>query len=69
MFIKLSFPSEFNVTHTGNHWFNKDKSMELLKHILMPYINIVQNELSLRSTTEWVLIADVFKEKRTEPVK
>ena len=66
---KVYFPSEFNVTYIGNHWFNEDKSMELVKHILIAYINTVRNELSLRSTKEWVLITDVFKGQRIESVK
>ena len=44
-----------------NHWSNEDKAMELVKHCLIPYKKKVQEELGLRSTRAWFLIADIFK--------
>ena len=58
-----------NVTHSENHWSNEDKAKELFNNILIPYVKRVRGELNLRSTKEWVLIADVFKGQWTEAVK
>ena len=44
-----------------NHWTNEDKAMELVKHSLTPYIKEIREELGLRSTKEYILIADVLK--------
>lgn len=66
---KFNFPKEFNVTHSENHWSNEDKAIELVNHILIPYVKKVREEFGLRLTKEWVLIADVFKAQWTDAVK
>ena len=66
---KFNFPKELNVTHSENHWSNEDKAIELVNHILIPYVKKVREEFGLRLTKEWVLIADVFKAQWIDAVK
>lgn len=66
---KFHFPKEFHITHTDNHWSNEKKAMELINHIIIPYMKKIRVELGLRTTKEWVLVADVFKAHWTDAVK
>lgn len=66
---KFKFPVEFNITHSDNHWSNEEKSIELMMKVFVPYVRSKKEELGLRSTKKWFLIADVFKAQWTEKVK
>ena len=66
---KFNFPKEFHITHTENHWSNEKKAMELINHVLIPYVKQIREELGFRTTKEWVLVADVFKAHWTDAVK
>ena len=66
---KFNFPEEFNITHTLNQWSNEEKSIELIMKVLVPYVKSKKEELGLRPTNNWLLIADVFKAQWTEKVK
>ena len=60
---KFNFPKEFHVTQTQNHW-----AFDMLKPILIPYIDRKRKELDLEGTP-WLLISDVFKAQWTDNVK
>lgn len=62
------FPHEFHVTQNENHWANEDTSVDLLKKILIPYVQKTREKLSLPNDQPWLLIADVFKGQWTEAV-
>ena len=66
---KFKFPEEFNITHPANHWPNKEKAIELIEKVLLPYVRNKKEELDLRPTKKWLLINDVFKGQWTDNVK
>ena len=47
-----NFPEEFNITHGVNHWSNKEKAIELIEEVLLPYVKKKKEELGLHSTKE-----------------
>jgi len=63
-----NFPKEFHITQTPNHWANENKSIPMLKEILIPYIEAKRKGLDLPDKP-WLLISDVFKGQWTEIVK
>ena len=65
---KFKFPDEFNITYSVNHWSNEEKAIELTEKVLLPYVRNKKEELDLRSTKKWVLIADMFKGQWTVKV-
>ena len=58
---RFNFPTEFHVTHNDNHWANEETSIQILKKIIIPYIEKTREDLSLPKTQPWLLICDVFK--------
>ena len=66
---KFKFQEEFNITHSVDHWSNEEKTIELIEKVLLPYVKIKKEELDLRSTKKWLLIADVFKGQWKDKVK
>ena len=66
---KFKFPEGFNITHHVNHWSNKEKAIELIEKVLLYYVRNKKEELELRLTKKWLLIADVFKGQWTDKVK
>ena len=66
---KYDFPKELNISHSDNHWSNTKLSMELVKTVLLSYVNRVKEEKNVRSSKEWLLLADVFKAQWTDDVK
>ena len=43
--------------------------MELVNHVLIPYVKLIREELGFHTTKEWVLVTDVFKAHWTDAVK
>ena len=66
---KYNFPEGFHVTHSSNHWANEETSIDLLKEIIIPYIETTCEELGLDKDFPWVLICDIFKGQWTDLVK
>ena len=64
-----TFPKEFHITHTENHWSIEEKCKEFVLKILMPYVEKIREELQLRKNQEWLLLADFFKGQWTEEEK
>jgi len=63
-----SFPSEFHVTQTPNHWADENTSIDMIEQILIPYVKRKREELKAPNKP-WLLICDVFKGQWTDAVK
>ena len=48
-------------TESVNHWSNGEKATKLIEKVLLPYVKNRREELDLRLTKKWLLIADLFK--------
>lgn len=57
---KFSFPTEFDVWHTPNHWANEDTTIQLIKRIILPYIKAVRAKCNTPDQAALVIF-DVFK--------
>ena len=64
---KYNFPNEFHVTQAPNHWVDEKTSIEMIKKIIIPYIERTWEELNVPNKP-WLLIC-VFKGQWTETVK
>ena len=65
----ISFPDNFNLTFTPNHWSSEDKVMEPLEKVVFPFIVEKRKELSLPDGQKAILVVDVFKGQKTERVQ
>ena len=43
----ITFPENFNLTFTPNHWSNEDKVIEHLEKVVFPFVVEKRKELSL----------------------
>ena len=65
---KVKFPESFHITHSQNHWSNKDIVMEYLKKIIFPYIKSKRQALKQPENAKTFLIFDVFEVRTTSAV-
>ena len=57
----IEFPSGFDVTHSFNHWSNKQLVIQHIREVILPYVDKIKEELSLTEDLKNLLIYDVFK--------
>ena len=65
---KVEFPKGFDITHSPNHWANKEIVMSLLKKIVFRFVNKKRESLSLSKDAKALLIFYVFKGQTTPTV-
>ena len=65
---RYSFPDDWHVTCTPNHWSNEDTMKEYIECIIIPYVDHKRKELELSSDQPALAIFDVFKGQQTENV-
>lgn len=58
---KYDFPPDFNVTFSANHWSNTEKSAELFKTVIFPYLKQVKSNLKYPKEQMSLIIMDTFK--------
>ena len=63
---KFKFPESFDVNHSENHWWNKEKA---ISKIILQYVTETRERLAMPAQTPWLLISDVFKGQWTPRVK
>ena len=64
---RFSFPSEWNVTYTPNHWSNEQKTKEYIHKIILPYVEAKRNAHGRPNQTALVIF-DEFKGQVTDDV-
>ena len=62
----ITFPENFNLTCTPNHWSNEDKVIENLEKVVFPFVVEKRKELSLPDEQKAIQVFDVFKGQKTE---
>ena len=58
---KVSFPEEWDIWHSDNHWSNEDTMARYIKEIVVPFISQKREALKLDKTHPAVAICDCFK--------
>ena len=66
---KFTFPSNFHVTFTPNHWSNLEKCEDLFKVIIFPYLSAKKKELGYPEDQRSLIIMDTFKGQDKEEMK
>ena len=62
-----TFPAEFDIHHSPNHWANEECAIRFIEKIIIPYVKTTRERLSVPSQTAMVLF-DVFKGQTTTAV-
>ena len=57
----FTFPSDWHVTCTPNHWSNENEMMEYIELIILPYINQEYKEFDLAENHPALAVFDVFR--------
>ena len=65
---KVKFPDSLHITHSQDHWYNKDIVIVYLKKIVFPYIKSKRQALKLLENAKKLLIYDMFKGQTTSAV-
>ena len=55
----VKFPSDWNITHSDNHWSTNKTMEEYADIILIPYVNRVKKEQKLPKRQKSLVILDV----------
>ena len=56
----VTFPSDWHVTFTENHWSNENTMVDYLEKVLFPYAEKKRDELKLESSQPALVIFDRF---------
>ena len=44
---KISFPTDWHITYTSNHWSNESTMIDYIQHIIVPYVTKIRAQLKL----------------------
>ena len=66
---KSTFPSNFHVTFTPNHWPNLEKREDQFKVIIFRYLSAKKKELGYPEDQRSLIIMDTFKGQDNEEMK
>ena len=61
----IPFPDGFDVINSKNHWSNKTLAIHHLDNIIIPYFEVICEELVLPEDQKCLLIYNVFKAQTT----
>lgn len=65
---QYTFPEDWDVTWTSNHWSNEEKMKQYLDKIIVPYVQATRSKLKLPPDYPALAIFDVFKGQVTDDV-
>ena len=66
---KFTFPSNFHVTFTPNHWSNLEKCEDLFEVIIFQYLSAKKNKLGYPEDQRSLIIMDTFKGQDNKEMK
>lgn len=64
----FSFPDDWDVWHSSNHWANESTTLRYIDKVLTPYVRQKRKDLGLPDESKALLLWDVFRAHRTGPV-
>jgi len=62
----VTFPDDWNITHSGSHWSTVETMMEYADKILIPYCDKKKEQLKLKQSQKSLAIFDVFAAHRVD---
>ena len=63
---RFEFPSDWNITHSPNHWSNEDTMLQYIDNIILPYVAKVRDDIGAAKAA--LVILDNFKGQTTQQV-
>ena len=60
---KFSFPPDWHITHSPNHWSNESTMLGYINHIIVPYLDFRRPESTLEKTRQHLSSSTVLKGK------
>ena len=66
---RVSFPSQWDVWHTDNHWANEVTTKRYIERILLPFVKKQRIDLKLENSHPALVLFDCFRGQTTEDVK
>jgi hypothetical protein len=64
----VEFPSDWQITHTDNHWSNTASMLDFISGLLVPYCTKVRSQLGLAQCQPALCILDVYRPHHVEDV-
>lgn len=64
----VTFPEDWHLTYTSNHWSNETTTIEYVNSIILSYITSTRKKLGLQPTHPALVLFDAFKGKCTDGV-
>ena len=65
---KITFPQEWHITHSDNHWSTEDTMLQYIDNVVIPYFSAARTELELPDDQVCLAIFDVFAAHRCTTV-
>ena len=65
---RVSVPEGLLVSANPKHYSNKEESLKMMEHIIIPYVQKQRNTIKLDAEYPVMLLMDVFKGQMTDPV-
>ena len=65
---KVTFPSDWHITCSANHWSTETTMIDYIKRIIIPYVVQTRVKLKLSSDYPALVLFDVFKGQCTDAV-
>lgn len=66
---QISFPQDWDIWHTDNHWSNEVTTKRYIEKILLPFVVKQRVNLKLGSSHPALVLFDCFRGQTTEDVK
>ena len=66
---KVSFPADWHITCTANHWSNGYTMVDYIKQVIVPYVTKTRMDLKLASDHPALVLFDVFKAHLIDDVR
>ena len=65
---KVTFPEDWNVTHSDTHWSTESTMVEYIDKVLVPYVTQTRQRLEFAMDHPALALFDVFKDHRCDSV-
>ena len=62
------FPSDWQITHTENHWSNEKTMLQYIRGVIVPFVHRKREDLSLDDDHTALAIFDHFKGQLTDNI-
>ena len=58
---KITFPSDWHITYSANHWSNQDTMVDYVRKIIIPYVRMMRQQHKLNDEHPALVLFDTFR--------